>query len=139
MGLEENRKLAERFYTEVVNQRNFDLIDQLIADDFVEHEVFPGMPTGKEAPRAAMKMFTAAFPDFEMSADETIAEGDVVAVRGTVRGTHTGEFMGIAATGRAFEVGFMDFLCFRDGRAVEHWGLTDTAALMQQLGVTPGV
>jgi steroid delta-isomerase-like uncharacterized protein len=137
MSLDENRKLTSRFYEEVVNQRNFDLIDQLVADDFVEHETMPGMPTGKEAPRAFMEMFVAAFPDMQMTPDVIVAEGDLVATKGTVKGTHSGEFMGIPATGKSFEVQFMDFVRIRDGQAIEHWGVTDTAAMMEQLGLTP--
>jgi steroid delta-isomerase-like uncharacterized protein len=137
MGLEENRNLMNRFYEEVINQRNLDLMDQVVADDFVEHELVPGMPEGKAAPRAFMEMFIAAFPDFHMTPEAFVAEGDLLAVRGTVRGTHAGEFMGMPATGRSFEVQFMDFIRIRDGRAVEHWGITDSAAMMQQLGLSP--
>jgi predicted ester cyclase len=64
-------------------------------------------------------------------------EGDLAAVRLTMSGTHEGEFMGLAPTGRRMEIGAMDLIRVRDGQAVEHWGVTDTMTMMQQLGAIP--
>ena len=77
------------------------------------------------------------FPDLTFSAEDMIAEGDKVAVRFTMRGTHKGEFMGVPATGKQFEVSGIDIVRFAGGKAVEHWGVTDTMAMMQQLGAVP--
>ena len=64
MSIEDNKALARRFYDEAINGGNLDLIDELVSDDFVEHEAFPGLPTsGPEAPKAALGMFKTAFPD----------------------------------------------------------------------------
>ena len=77
------------FHTEIINQGNLDLLDELVAEDFVEHEAFPGLPTtGPEAPRAALGMFMAAFPDIQFTPEEMIAEGDKVVTRFTMSGTH---------------------------------------------------
>lgn len=138
MSVEENKALTRRFYDEVINEGNLDLIDELISEDFVEHEVFPGLPSsGPEAPKAALGMFLAAFPDLQMTADEMIAEGDKVVVRGTMSGTHKGEFMGIPPTNKGFKAQFFDIVEIRDGKATAHWGLTDQAAMMEQLGLAP--
>ena len=135
MSVENNKALALGFFDEV-NAGNLDAFDDLISEDFIEHEEFPGLPTrGPEAPKAALGMFIAAFPDLHMAADDALADGDKVVVRGTISGTHRGEFMGIPPTNKSFEVQFIDIIEFHDGKATEHWGLTDQAAMMQQLGL----
>ena len=130
MSVEDNKALARRFYNEVINGGNLDLIDELVSEDFVEHEVFPGLPTpGPEAPKAALVMLMAAFPDLQMAADDMIAEGDKVVVRITMSGTHKGEFMGIPPTNKGFKVQVIDIIEVRDGKATAHWGQTDQAAI----------
>jgi steroid delta-isomerase-like uncharacterized protein len=138
MSVEDNKALARRFYDEVINQGNLDLLDELVSEDFVEHEELPGLPTtGPEAPKAALGMFRAAFPDLQFTADEMIAEGDKVVVRGTMAGTHKGEFMGIPPTNKSFQVQFIDIVEIREGKATAHWGQTDQGAMMEQLGLAP--
>ena len=138
MSVADNKALTRRFYDEVVNQRNFDVIDELISEDFVEHEQFPGLPsTGPKAVRAAFEMFQAAFPDVRMDVDDVIGEDDKIVVRGRMSGTHRGDFMGIPATNKSFEVAFIDILEVHNGQATEHWGQTDQGAMMQQLGLAP--
>lgn len=138
MSVEDNKALQRRFYDEVINGGNLDLIDDLIAEDFVDHEVFPGLPnTGPEATKAGLGMFLAAFPDLHFSADEMIAERDKVVTRGTLSGTHKGEFMGVSPTNKSFEVQFMDIVHIHDGKVTEHWGLADQGAMMEQLGIAP--
>ena len=138
MSVEDNKALTRRFFEEVIRGRNFDLLDELVSEDFVEHEAFPGLPTtGPEAPRAALGLFVAALPDLDMSIDEIIAEGDKVVVRGTMSGTHRGEFMGIPPTNKSIKVSFIDIVEIRGGKATAHWGVTDRAAMMEQLGLVP--
>ena len=79
------------------------------------------------------EMFRTAFPDGKFEVEDLIAEGDKVFVRARMTGTHQGEFMGMPAAGRTINVGVADFLRIEDGQAVEHWGVTDTGAMMQQL------
>lgn len=134
---EENKALCRRFYAEVMSQGNVNLIDELCSADFVDHEQFPDVSSGVEGVKQFATMFRAAFPDLSFSVDDMVAEGDKVAVRGTMRGTHKGEFMGIAATGKQIEVPTIDFIRFASGKAAEHWGVTDQATMMQQLGVMP--
>ena len=138
MSVEENKALVRRFVDEIVNAGNLDLLDELVSADFVEHEAFPGFPTtGPEAPRAAMEMFRTAFPDFQFTVDDMIAEGDKVVVRATMSGTHKGEFLGIPPTNKGIKVPFIDIIEFREGKATAHWGVTDQAAMMEQLGLAP--
>ena len=117
MSVEDNKALTRRFYDEVINQGNLDLIDELVAEDFVEHEAFPGLPTtGPEATKAALGMFLAAFPDLQFTADEMIGEGDKVVVRATMSGTHQGEFMGMPPTNKTFSVQAIDIIEIHDGK-----------------------
>ena len=134
---EENKALVRRAYDEVFGQGRIELIDTLVAEDMVEHEEMEGMPPGREGMKVFVGMMRSAFPDLRVETGAMIAEGDVVASRITMTGTHRGEFMGIAATGNTISVQAMDFLRFADGKAVEYWGVTDQAAMMQQLGVGP--
>lgn len=126
----------QRIYDEVFNQGNVDVIDELLADDFLEHEALPpGIPQGKDAPRVYTTMFRGAFPDFNMAVQEMLQDGDKVITRVRVSGTHQGEFMGIPPTGKKFEVTAVDIVEFRDGKGIGHWGVMDMAAMMEQLGV----
>ena len=128
---EENKAMARRFYDEVINGRNLDALDELVADDFVEHEALPGMPTDREAPRQFFGMLHAAVPDLQVELADLIAEGDKVVARAVARGTHEGELMGMPGTGRRFEMAWIDIVTVRDGKATEHWGVTDVSALME--------
>src|SRR5437879_13560144 len=82
-------------------------------------------------------MLHAAFPDGRTTIDDIITEGDKVVVRGTMTGTHSAEFMGIPATGKAVTISGIDITRFENGLSAEHWGQWDVAGLMVQLGVAP--
>jgi len=126
----------ERLYEEVFSQGNVDVIDELLADDFVEHEELPpGIPQGKGAPKAFTTMFRSAFPDFRMTIEEMLQDGNKVISRVRVSGTHKGEFMGIPPTDNKFDIAAIDIVEFRDDKAIGHWGVMDTAGMMEQLGV----
>jgi steroid delta-isomerase-like uncharacterized protein len=129
---ETNKALARQFY-ERLNAGDPTVIDDLISDDLVEHEPFPGLEANKEGVRMMFEMFRTAFPDVKFEVDDIIAEGDKVCVRARMTGTHQGEFMGMPPTGRTINVGIADFLRTDNGKAVEHWSVTDTGAMMQQL------
>lgn len=129
--------LMRRFYDEVVNQGRLELIDELAADDFVDHEEFPGVSSGKEGVKEVFTMMRSAFPDLRFEVEDVLASGDTAVARVRMRGTHQGTFMDIPATGRSIDVAVFDWVRYRDGQAVEHWGVTDTGALMEQLGAIP--
>lgn len=112
-------------------------LDKYIAADIIEHEVLPpGIPPGLAGVKALIQGYRAAFPDLRMSMERYVEQGDVASSAFRVTGTHTGEFMGIAPTGRTIDVSGMDMVRFVDGMAVEHWGGTDTLTLFGQLGVS---
>lgn len=134
---EQNKALLRRFYEEVIGEGKLDLIDELIAPDFVEHEEFPDMPPGRDGVKQVFSMFLEAFPDLHFHIKDMLAEGDKVVARVTMHGTHKGPFMGIPPTGKEIFVQAIDILRFADGKAIEHWGVTDQMSMMEQLGVKP--
>ena len=131
----DNKALVRRAY-EAMGKGDFDALGALIADDVVEHEVFPGLEPNKEGVLQFFKILRSAFPDLTMTAHDMVSEGDKVFVRATMAGTHEGEFMGMPATGRKIAVPIADFMRVKDGKFAEHWGVTDVAAMMEQLGDT---
>ena len=130
--------LIQRFYEEVLSGGNLGLVDELAAADMVDHEEgFPGQPSGAEGVKFFVNTIREAFPDVQVKVDVTLADGDLEAAHGVVTGTHQGDFMEVPATNKSVEFEVVDIIRVTDGRAVEHWGLTDTMGLMQQLGALP--
>ena len=134
---EENKALIRRFYEEVWNDKNLDAIDELVAADSVDHELPPGLPPGREGAKAFVGMYLGAFPDTRITIEDIVAEGDRVVTRWSATGTHTGELMGIPATGKQINVTGLDINRISGGKSAEHWGQFDQMGLMQQLGVVP--
>ena len=136
--LEANRALVRRFYDEVVNAGELKLLDELCAPEFIEHEELPNLTPDRRGVRDFLELFRRAFPDLTFTIERLVAEDDLVAAYLTMRGTHKEEFLGIQPTGRKISVRSFDLLRVDDGKLVEHWGITDTMAMMQQLGVEVG-
>jgi steroid delta-isomerase-like uncharacterized protein len=132
-----NLALMKRFYTEVVNQGNIDLIDDLCHENFIEHEESPGLAPNREGVKQWFRMIRAAFPDLKFEVDFMLAKDDKVVTYLTMTGTHQGTFMNMPASGRKIRVNTVDIVRFKDGKAVEHWGVTDSGTMMQQLGAIP--
>jgi steroid delta-isomerase-like uncharacterized protein len=133
---EDLKDLLRRFYAEI-SSGNLDVVDELVAQDFIDHEAFPGIEPTKEGVKQFFALFRSAFPDMRMEPQEILAEGDLVSCRAVFTGTHHGEFMGMPPTGRRIEVNAIDILRIRGGQAVEHWGVMDAMTMMQQLGAIP--
>jgi len=134
---EKNTAAMKRFYEEVVNKGNLMLIDELVAAEFVDHEELPGMKPGRDGLKEFFTMFRAAFPDLHFQVNDLAAKGDKVWAYITIHGTHKGQFMDMAATGKKIEIKGFDIIRFANGKAVEHWGLTDSMTMMMQLGAIP--
>jgi predicted ester cyclase len=137
MGVtEESKALMWRITDEIWNNGRLELIDELIAEDLVDHVEVPGLVgSGRARYRASIELMHAAFPDYRNPLDFVIADGAFAASYGRSSGTHRGEFFGVAPTGRRIDVPTFGILRFRDGRAVERWGFADNLAIMQQLGL----
>jgi predicted ester cyclase len=134
---EENEAVV-REAVEAFNGGDPEAVDRLFAADYVDHDPSrDGLPPGPEGVKLAWGVFRAAFPDLRGKIDAAISEGDKVAVRGTLRGTHEGELMGIPPTGKRVTVTLIDINRIENGKLVERWGQADMLGMMRQLGVIP--
>jgi steroid delta-isomerase-like uncharacterized protein len=134
--LEKNKAIVRRWYEEMWNKGNLELIDELIASDVTGHSPIQNVD-GVEASKRYVTMSRAAFPDLHFTIEEMIAEGDkVVAVR-TLAGTHRGEYLGVAPTGNHVNITGINVFRIADGRIAETSTFVDTLDLMEQLGATP--
>ena len=131
------KEMAQRWYSEVMSEGKTEVIDELCAPDFVDHDPLPGTTADLAGLKDFVAQIRAAFPDMQVTADDIVAEGDRLAVRSTMRGTHEGDFMGIPGSGKKVEVSNYDFVRFENDQAAEHWGVIDSAALMEQIGMAP--
>jgi len=129
--------VTRRLFEEVVNHGRLDLIDELVAEDAVEHEELP-IASGEM--RTDLRMWLTelrhAFPDYHVEVQDVIAEDDKVVARERITGTNVGPLMGIPPTGRPICVAGIDIVRVADGRIVEHWGMTDSQTMARQLGFT---
>jgi predicted ester cyclase len=132
-----NKAAFQRFFDEVAMGGNLALIDELCSVNFVEHEEMPGMTPGRAGVHEFFSMIRAAFPDLHVTVDHMLAEGDKVVAAVRWSGTHQGEFMGVPASGNQVSFTSWEMVRMVDGRAVEHWGLTDGMAMMMGMGAIP--
>jgi predicted ester cyclase len=130
-----NKTANRRFYEEVINQKNLAILDEITAANYVNHSLPANLPTSRDGLKQFVKAFQIAFPDGTCTIDQMIAEGNTVATRLTFQGTHTGEFQGLAPTGKRVTVPALDMARYEESKIVEHWGGPDQMSLMQQLGV----
>jgi steroid delta-isomerase-like uncharacterized protein len=134
----ENAELIQLFYDEMLSEGNLDKLDDLVTDDVVDHEQgFPGQPEGKEGVRFFVETMRGAFSDLKATVGQSLESGDLAAAQVTITGKHTGEFMGEPASDKSFEIECIDMIRVEDGKCAEHWGVTDTMSLMQQIGGVP--
>jgi steroid delta-isomerase-like uncharacterized protein len=137
MPPQENKLVVTRYYEEVLNQREVELLDQLAVEDYVEHDPFPGYGNGRADLKARAQILHEAFNPLRIVVEDIIAEGDKVAVRWTSNGTHSGSFLGIPPTSAQFSIAGIDIHVLKGGRLAEHWHVIDQLAQMQQLGLIP--
>lgn len=122
MSAEENKAFVRRYLSAISGKdKTPTVVNQFVAD-------------ADEALKQHIAYFEAAFPRYEMIAEDMIAEKDQVVVRLTARGTHKGEFMGVPATGKSINIPGILIYRIADGKIVEHWMQVDAVSLMQQLG-----
>ena len=138
MSTAENKAIFRRFVDEVMNQGKISTIDELFAPDFVGHVQLPPAPAmNREGVKLLFSMYQSAFSGFQATIEDLIAEGDKVVGLLTVRGTHTGNFVGIPPTGKRVTFQTMDIFRTVGDKIVEHWAMPDQFSLRQQLGVIP--
>lgn len=135
MSVAANKELARRFFEEVWNQGEEEAIDRYVAADARGND--PDFGTGREAFRAQWRKWRAAFPDLHFEIVDLVAEGDKVVTRWVLTGTHQGEFLGIAPTGRRIRVEGMSLDRIENGQIKEGFDGWDALGLRQQLGAMP--
>lgn len=129
--------LHRRYNDEVLSQGNLDLVDQLFTADYVDHAHASPEIHGPHGLRQFLTMLVNAFPDRHFTVEDRVAEGDKLAVRWTLRGTHEGEFAGVAPTGKQVSVTGISIHRFAGDRIQESWDYYDALGLLQQFGVLP--
>jgi predicted ester cyclase len=138
MSTEDNKTLVHRFFEEFANQGNLAVADDLFVPEYVHH--FPDEDIhGPDGMKQLDKGLRTAFPDWHISTDDVIAEGDKVVVRYTMHGTHQGEGFDIAPTGKRVVYTGIDIIHIADGKIVEQWTEIDALGLLQQLGLVPAM
>lgn len=131
-----NETTMRRFIEKAINQGNLHLIDEVVHPNYVYRSPNQTLH-GPQALRDLFTAYRAAFPDLYLEIDELLAAGDRILIRFTLSGTHQGEFMGTAATGRRMKVNGTTFSRFEAGRIIEEWELLDELTLTRQLGIAP--
>ena len=137
MSEKENAAVIERIQEEVLKQGNLGLIDELFSADVVDHSNLPGFSPGREGIRQMIAMYRGVFTNAQVDVKDKIAEGDKVVSRCTISGTHTGEYLGIAPTGKQITITVLGMDRVVGGQVVEHWEHFDPLVLMQLAGLVP--
>ncbi len=127
--MEENQLIVRRF-VEAYNERRLDLMGDLVAPDYLDHT----NKVGREGLRRMFEVGLTAFPDWHETIEDIVAEGNKVWVRLSYAGTHKGEFMGLAPTGRKITSKAVDIYRIVDGKLAEYWNVTDNVHIFVQIG-----
>lgn len=139
MSEDGNQKVSRRMLEEIWTKGNLDKCEELLTSDYVNHDAAsPEVPPGIEGVKRNVTMYRSAFPDLSFTIDEQFASGDRVATRWTAKGTHKGELLGNAPTGKVATVTGLSIDRFVGGKIAEGWTSWDSLSLMRQLGLVPG-
>jgi steroid delta-isomerase-like uncharacterized protein len=136
MSIEANKAVVRRFIEEVFVAARSDAVDELVAEDFTPHS-WPGVGPGREPLKQAQQRISEGLADARMTIEDVIAEGDKVVVRLTSHGRHTGDFMGMPASGKEYTIPEIHIFRVSDGRIAEHWREADMLGMLRQLGAMP--
>jgi steroid delta-isomerase-like uncharacterized protein len=134
MSEQVNKAIVRRVYQEILSKGNFEVIDLFFHERYVYHE--PGTPEvhGPDGIRQLLLAYRTALPDMSAELEDMVSEGDKVAHRFTIRGTHRGDLLGVPATGKQVEFTGILISQFDDGKIIEEWENLDTLGLLQQIG-----
>ncbi len=132
MSTEQNKALVREHYAAFL-AKDWDAITRQVGPEFTDHDAPPGIGRGPESVKQYLAMLLRAFPDIQITVEDEVAEGNLVAVRAKWRATHRGEFLGIPATNREVAFSGMVFWRIENGHLVERWANMDRVSLMRQL------
>ncbi len=137
MSNEQNKAIVRRYLEEVWGKGNVNVLNELADPNIADYNPLPNQAPGIEGQRQAVSMFHSAFKDLHLNVEYLIADGDKVVDHWTLSGKHTGDFLGMPATGKSFTITGTDISRLSNGKIVEVWHVEDTVGMMQQLGVMP--
>jgi steroid delta-isomerase-like uncharacterized protein len=133
----DNKAIIRRFYEEVWDERNPEVVDQLVSPSHaLQVPSHSGSATGPEAYKSQIQMYLRGFPDLQFTIEDLIAEGEKVVCCWTMSGTHRGEFMGIPATGKRMSVDGVTIHIVTNGKIMDSYVNLNLWDVMQQLGAT---
>lgn len=133
---ERNKATIRRVFAEFVNQGDASIVDELYRPDVVDHAGLPGAPEGAEGVKYTIAGLREAFPDFHVTIEDISAHDDMVVIHNTWRGTHRGELLGIAPTGRSLlSVGIVIWRFDEKGRIAERWEHNVASNMFAALGL----
>ena len=139
LTVDEKRNVLVRISRDVFGAGDIAAVDELLTEDFADHDPLPGIPPTRDGVKQAVQLFRTAFPDFGVEVLHTIVEDDFAVDHIRSWGTHLGDFMGVTATGRPIQASAIVISHLGpDGRIVERWQRFSALQLLQQLGVVPG-
>ena len=133
MTAEANKALVRRLVDEAQCNGNLAVVDEIFAEDFVDHTPFPGVPPTRDGVKMLFGYLRSVFPDLRVRIHEQVADEEKVVTRKTFEGTHRADFMGVPPTGRPVSFEVIDILTVRNGRISEHRVVFDQLAIQQQL------
>ena len=134
MSVEEKNKLLVReFLGEAWGKGNMAAVDELMAADYVEHPSPSNLPAGTEGLKQLISAYRTAFPDLKVTLDDIFAEGEMVAFRWSVSGTHLGEWLGIPPTGNHVAANGITVFRISEGKVVESWTSIDLSPAEEEL------
>ena len=134
---ERNKKVVSQFVEEFKNKANHDIVDTLFTPDFVSHLPIPGIPPTRDGMKLVGKGIVGGFPDVHVTVEELVADHDIVVERTIARGTNTGEFNGIPATGKELTWSELHMYRLENGKIVELTSEINLLGIFSQLGVFP--
>jgi steroid delta-isomerase-like uncharacterized protein len=138
MPADDNKAIARHLLAEMFTAGNLSLIDERYAAGFILHNpAYPAEVRGPEGMKRLVASFRTAFPDLDLRIEDQIAEGSLVVTRWTAQGTHLGDLMGVAPTGRPATFTGIDIQRFANGQVMEAWSEMDTLSLLRQIGAIP--
>ena len=133
MTAETNKGLTRQFMERAFNEGDLTIVDDALVQDGIDHQEPLGTNFATHL-KAVITMLRTAFPDLHFETHDMLAEGDLVAFRSTMTGTHRGPFQGLLPTGKPVSVAHMHFVHYVDGKTSDLWHVWDMAGLMRQLG-----
>ena len=133
---EANKAISRRIF-DIFSGGDLSILDEVLADSYVDHNPFPGQAPGREGVTQIITDMRAAFPDLQVTQEDQIAEGDKVVTRWSASGTHQGDFQGIPPTGKRVDVSGIVIDRIAGGQIVDHWEQFDSMSMMIQLGAIP--